>query len=177
MSQETTVYDLQPDPRNPRKRDATAKMLIKESVEQYGMGRSVLIDENNMLIAGHGTLEAAKAAGVEKVLIVDADPDTIIAVRRSDLDEHRKVGLGLADNRTAELSDWDAHLLHQLQASGFGDEVSAWFNQQKLDELDIAAQDEEDPTRPPDAFKEVDDDIETEHRCPKCGFEWSGKAA
>ena len=35
--------------------------------------------------------------------------------------------------------------------------------------------DRDDPTVPDD-FKEVDEDLETEHRCPSCGYEWSGKA-
>jgi DNA modification methylase len=64
--------------------------------------------------------------------VVEAAGDEIIAVRRSGLSEDDKVGLALADNRAAELSDWDAEMLQQLSEEH---DIAPWFEQEDLDAL------------------------------------------
>jgi len=106
--------------------------MIKESLQRYGPARSVVIDENNMLIAGHGTVEGAKAAGIKKVRVIETDGTELIAVRRTNWSEEEKIGANLADNRTADLSEWDQAMLHQLSKEH---DLSPWFEQSDLDEL------------------------------------------
>lgn len=55
------LQQLLPDKRNARKRTDRSAKLIAESLQRYGAARSVVIDENNMLIAGHGTVEIGRA--------------------------------------------------------------------------------------------------------------------
>jgi len=164
----TSIKDLKSDHKNARKRTDRSATLIEESLKKYGAARSIVIDEDNRVLAGNGTIEGAKAAGLENVRVIETDGDEIIAVKRKGLTEDQKVGLALADNRASDLSAWDASMLHEL---GKNHDLSPWFETEDLVEL---MGDRNDPTVPQD-FPEVDDELETEHRCPSCGYEWSGK--
>jgi len=124
--------DLIPDKKNARKRTAQSAHLIQESLKRYGTARSVVIDENNMLIAGHGTVEAAKALGIDKVKVIEADGNELIAVRRTGWSDAEKVGANLADNRTSDLSEWDAEMLQDLAADH---DISPWFSTDDINEF------------------------------------------
>ena len=165
----TSIKDLKSDHKNARKRTDRSAELIKESLQRYGAARSIVIDENNRILAGNGTIEGAKEAGINRIRVIETDGDEVIAVRRTGLTEEQKVGLALADNRTADLSEWDQEMLNRL---GEQHDISLFFSQDDLDgilETEVEA-------LPPEDFDEVDDDITTEHRCPSCGYEWSGKS-
>jgi hypothetical protein len=166
----TSINNLKADHKNARKRTDRSADLIKESLERYGAARSIVIDEDNRILAGNGTFEGAKAAGIKNVRIIDTEGDEIIAIRRTGLSEDEKVGLALADNRTSDLSEWDQEMLHRLSEEH---DISAWFNS---DDLEGILESETEQIAPED-FEKVDDDIETEHRCPSCGYEWSGKSS
>lgn len=107
-------------------------MLIAESLKRYGAARSIVIDEDNRVLAGNGTIEGAKQAGITNVRIIDAEGDEVIAVRRSGLTEDEKVGLALADNRTSDLSEWDGAMLYQLSQEH---DTETWFDKNELNEL------------------------------------------
>lgn len=126
------ISDLKFDHKNARKRTDSSARLIQESLQRYGAARSIVIDEDNRILAGNGTIEGAKALGLTKLKVVEAAGDEIIAVRRSGLSEDDKVGLALADNRAAELSDWDAEMLQQLSEEH---DIAPWFEQEDLDAL------------------------------------------
>ena len=128
----TSINDLKSDHKNARKRTNQSAELIQESIKRYGAARSIVIDEDNRILAGNGTIEGAKAAGIKNVRIIETAGDEIIAVRRTDLTEHEKVGLALADNRTSDLSDWDAEMLHQLSEE---QDISPWFDEDDLAEI------------------------------------------
>ena len=127
-----SINDLKQDHKNARKRTDRSAKLIAESLERYGAARSIVIDEDNRILAGNGTIAGAKAAGIKNVRIIETDGDEIIAVKRTGLSEHDKVGLALADNRTSDLSDWDAEMLHRLSEE---QDISPWFDENDLAEL------------------------------------------
>lgn len=83
--------------------------MLKTSVEELGVGRGVVVDRDNVLIAGNKTIEAARAAGKTKIKIVETDGDTIVVTKRNDLrlgdkDDFRARALALADNRIPTFS-------------------------------------------------------------------------
>ena len=121
-----------PDERNARRRTDRSSALIKESLQRYGTARSVVIDENNMLIAGHGTVEGAKALVIKNVRVIETDGSELIAVRRTNWSEDQKIGANLADNRTSDLSEWDQEMLHRLSEDH---DLSPWFEEGDLAEL------------------------------------------
>ena len=128
----SSISDLKFDHKNARKRTDSSARLIQESLQRYGAARSIVIDEENRILAGNGTIEAAKALGLAKLKVVEAAGDEIIAVRRSGLSEDEKVGLAIADNRAAELSDWDAEMLQQLSEEH---DLQPWFEAEDLEHL------------------------------------------
>jgi hypothetical protein len=110
--------DLLPDPQNARKHTPRNIGLIEDALQEVGAARSIVIDENNVVLAGNGTIEAAGNIGIENVRVIDATGDEIIAVRRSNLTEAQKTRLKLFDNRSAELAEWDAQVLADLAHDG-----------------------------------------------------------
>ena len=128
----TSINSLFADHKNARKRTDQSAKLIEESVKRYGAARSIVIDEDNRILAGNGTIEGAKAAGLKNVRIIETDGTEVIAVRRTGLSEDEKVGLALADNRTSDLSDWDQEMLRKLSEEH---DLAPWFDQDDLEEL------------------------------------------
>jgi hypothetical protein len=108
MSGDCRVKDLKSDPSNRRKHPERNVGMLVDSLHEVGAARSIVIDENGMVLAGNGVIQAAQQAGIERVQVVDADGETIIAVRRTGLTDEQKRKLALYDNRTAELAEWDA---------------------------------------------------------------------
>ena len=91
---------------------------IADLLKQVGAARSIVIDEEGVVLAGNGVLAAAGRAGIEKVQVVDADGKTLVAVRRAGLTPKQKAQLAVGDNRSNELSEWDVPAL-----TGLADEV------------------------------------------------------
>lgn len=81
----TTIAELTLDPKNARKRGPRAEGLLVASLHEVGAARSIVIDEDGRILAGNGTVQAAAEAGIERVKVVDADGETIVAVRRTGL--------------------------------------------------------------------------------------------
>jgi 16S rRNA G966 N2-methylase RsmD len=128
----TSIKDLKPDHRNARKRTDRSASLIAESLKRFGAARSIVIDEDNRILAGNGTVEGAKAAGIQNIRVIETDGTEIIAVKRTGLSEDDKIGLALADNRTSDLSDWDKDMLQQLSAEH---DLAPWFEADDLAEI------------------------------------------
>ena len=127
-----SLNDLKHDHKNARKRTNQSATLIEESLKRYGAARSIVIDEDNRVLAGNGTIEGAKAAGIKNLRVIETDGTEIIAVKRTGLSEEEKVGLALADNRTSDLSDWDADMLKQLSEE---QDITPWFEEDDLAEI------------------------------------------
>jgi DNA modification methylase len=92
---------LKPNPRNARTHSKKQIRQIADSIGTYGFTVPVLIDENAILIAGHGRLEAAKLLGLK----------SIPAIVVKGLSEAKKRALLLADNKIAENAGWDRERL------------------------------------------------------------------
>ena len=99
------IDDLIQDDHNFNKGTEEGARLIERSFKDYGAGRSVLIDKNNRLVGGNKAQKGFKGAGFRKVVIVDSDADTLVAVRRKDVDLDSKEGrdMALLDNLTTQI--------------------------------------------------------------------------
>ena len=88
---------------NPRKNKAAIKH-VAESIKRFGFASPIIARaDDKMIIAGHTRYEAAKDLGLDKV-----------PVRYLDLDPADSRLLALADNKTAEVADWDEEKLEQV---------------------------------------------------------------
>ena len=113
-----TLGDLVPDPQNRRAHNPRNVGMIVDALQHVGAARSIVIDEDNVILAGNGVTEAAVGAGITKVRVIEAAGDEIIAVRRSGLTADQKRALALYDNRTAELATWNVEQLTADLAAG-----------------------------------------------------------
>ena len=126
------IADFKQDHKNARRRTEQSKQLIAHSIGRFGAARSIVVDEDNRILAGNGTIDGAKTSGIQRVRVIEADGDEVIAVRRRGLSEDDKVGLALADNRTSDLSEWDVEMLQQLAEDH---DLTPWFEENDLAEL------------------------------------------
>ncbi len=94
------INDLKPYEKNPRKNDE-AVQYVSESIKQFGFKVPIIIDKNNVIVAGHTRFKAAKKLGISEVPCIVAD----------DLTEEQIKAFRLADNKVAEKAEWDFDLL------------------------------------------------------------------
>jgi hypothetical protein len=113
-----SIDDLRPDPENRRKHNERNVGLIALALQDVGAGRSVVVDEDLMLLAGNGVHQAAVRSGITRVRVIETDGQELIAVRRSGLTPEQKRALALFDNRSAELAEWDFGQLQTDKAAG-----------------------------------------------------------
>lgn len=118
--QVNALSDLTPDPRNARRHTERNVGMIRDALAEVGAARSIVIDERGVILAGNATAKAASNAGL-KLQVVDADGDTVVAVRRSGLTAKQKTRLALFDNRAAEEAEWDTSVLGEFQTDGLLD--------------------------------------------------------
>lgn len=96
------------DPNNYRIHDERNKRVIKKSLEDCGAARSIVADKENVIIAGNGVYEQAKALGIP-IRFVETNGKELVVVKRTDIstdDERRKL-LALADNYSSDTSIFD----------------------------------------------------------------------
>lgn len=120
--------ELIQDDHNFNKGTEEGDRLLRESLEKYGAGRSMLIDRDNRIIAGNKTQRKAQELGM-KVRIVETDADTIIAVKRTDVSLDSKEGreMALLDNLTTQKNlDWDKAELESIADQIEGFDFEGW---------------------------------------------------
>ena len=107
------INRLIPYEKNARTHSAKQIERIANSIEEFGFINPVLIDENYMIIAGHGRVEAGKYLGIPEVPCLFVE----------DLSEAQKRAYILADNKLAEDAGWDDKILKEeilaLDSMGF----------------------------------------------------------
>ena len=106
------MSELKFDPNNYRIHTDKNKRIIRKSLKDCGAGRSVLVDKDNVLIAGNGVYEQAQELGL-KVRVIESDGSELVVVKRTDLsseDAKRKL-LALADNHSTDTSVFDMDLV------------------------------------------------------------------
>ena len=116
MKYETaTIASLMLDPANVRTHDSKNLESIKASLARFGQQKPIVVNSKGIIVAGNGTMMAAKMLNWSSVEIV-----------RTDLEGAEAIAYAIADNRTAELAGWDeAALAQQLAALQIDDEKLA----------------------------------------------------
>ena len=101
-----------PDEQNANRGTERGSKALENSIQKYGLGRSILIDKNGKVIAGNKTLEKAGELGFEDIEVVKTEGNKLVAVQRTDLDlneDQMARELAYADNRVSEVDlVWDA---------------------------------------------------------------------
>lgn len=143
--------------------------VIKESIEKNGQYRSLIVREikngPRVVLAGNQTMIAITELGGTQARceFIECDDDT---ARR----------INLVDNRASDLAEDDEEALAALLADLDGDATGTGYSEDEIKALigDLEAANAVEAPQAPEDFAEFDETIETEHKCPKCGYEWSG---
>ena len=98
---EMETNQLKPYKNNSRIHDEKQVEQISASIEKFGFTQPILIDENNIVLAGHGRLMAAQKLGLSKVPVIVLD----------DLSEAQKKAYVIADNKIGQNSKWNNEVL------------------------------------------------------------------
>lgn len=93
--------ELTPYEKNPRVISDKAVDAVAASIEQFGFNVPIVIDNDNVIVAGHTRYKAAEQLGMQEVP----------CIRVKDLSDDEVRAYRLADNKTAELSSWDNMLM------------------------------------------------------------------
>lgn len=126
------IKDLLKDPANVRSHDQRNIEAIQASLQHFGQQKPIVVDKKGVIVAGNGTLLAAQALGWEEIDVV-----------RSGLKGAERTAYSIADNRTAELADWDGDLaavLAGLQNDESIDHLVTGFTDDEIAELVLADQ-------------------------------------
>lgn len=100
--EEINISEIKPYEFNPRK-NAKAIEKVAASLREFGWKQPIVVDEQNVVLAGHTRLAAAIALNYEVAPVVVADG----------LTDAQKAAYRIADNKTAEYSEWDKDLLQK----------------------------------------------------------------
>lgn len=90
------LEDLVPYKNNPRNNDE-AVSYVAESIKEFGFKVPIIVDKNNVIVAGHTRYKASKKLGINEVPCLVAD----------DLTEEQIKAFRLADNKVSEIATWD----------------------------------------------------------------------
>jgi DNA modification methylase len=96
------ISDLTLDPQNARTHSQKNLDAIKKSLTQFGQRKPIVVTHDGVVLAGNGTMEAAKSLGWDHIDVTTTPADWDINTARA---------YALADNRTAELAEWDENVL------------------------------------------------------------------
>lgn len=150
-----------PYPNNPRTHPPAQIAMLADLMKANGVDQPIVVDEDGVILKGHGRRLAAMLAGFDEFPVV---------VHRG-LSEEAKKAMRLADNQVALLSGWDTELVRgeiaSLKTSGYDVGLLGFGEQQLVSFMTTPG--------PPGSFPTFGEDIDTKYCCPRCGYSWSGK--
>jgi hypothetical protein len=140
------ISDLHFDDQNINKGSEFGNHLLLKSIGETGLGRSVVTDKNNILIAGNKTAEAAAQLGIEKVIEIESTGKELIVVKRTDLDINSVQGLRhkILDNTVSkhnyrEDAEMVAALVEDAEISNLNEFGLSSINQEGGDDVHFKA--------------------------------------
>lgn len=148
---------IKPYEKNARKNDEAVEYVVK-SIEQCEYVAPIILDENNVILAGHTRYRALKKLGY-------TEAECVI---KEGLTEEQKKKYRLLDNKTSEFSEWDFDLLKdELADLDFGDLDIDWgISNTEFEENNEHLREQED------IDLEEYESNKKQVECPSCGFKF-----
>lgn len=141
----TAIAELQPHPRNYRHHPPDQVEHIVQSLRANGLYRNVVIARDGTILAGHGVVQAAEAAGIEKIPVIRLDCDA---------DDPRALKVLTGDNELARLAEVDdrrlSEILRDVREASVEGLLGTGFDDQRLAALLMV-------TRPASEIRTVDE--------------------
>ena len=165
QSETVDITTLEFDANNTRVHPVANIETLKRSLERFGQQKPIVVSKDNVVLAGNGTLQAAKALGWKDIV-----------VWRSALTGMEATAYSIADNRASELASWNEQALAQqlsdLQQYEADLAAATGFEPQAITDLLGTLQ----PAVVREGSKSKEIDVVSgsfQHTCPRCKFEWS----
>ena len=130
---EMPIGEIIPYENNPRKNDGAVDS-VAASIHEFGFKVPVIVDSENVVVAGHTRLKAAEKLQLETVPVIRAD----------DLSEEQIKAFRLADNKTGELAEWDFEKLEKELAELENFDMSVFGFKELENELDSDSKEREE---------------------------------
>jgi len=144
------LEEIKPYEKNPRNND-NAVDAVANSIREFGFKVPIIIDKDNVIVAGHTRYKASQKLGLKTVPCIKAD----------DLNEEQIKAFRLADNKVSEQATWDFDLLMSELDDLTMDMTQFGF----IQDLDV------DTNVDADVDKKFDETEQTgQCTCPNCGF-------
>ena len=99
------IDSLRQDTHNFNRGTEEGQQLMERSFKELGAGRSILLDREGNIIAGNKSQQAAIAAGIKKVRVIETTGDELVAVKRTDIDIDSAEGRRMASVRHLSVPD------------------------------------------------------------------------
>jgi hypothetical protein len=157
---------LTANPRNSRVHSRAQIQGLIAAFRTYGFTIPVLVDEDGVIIAGHGRMMAAVELGMEEVPVIVAKGWSQEKIR----------AYMIWDNRSAEMASWDPAMLKLEVGELAGLNLDLSLTGFTLEEVEAMQPAISTPPTPPDQFPSFGEGIVTTYCCPKCNYRWSGQA-
>ncbi len=113
------ISNLIPDPRNARTHSRANVEALKASLLKFGQQKPIVVNSENMIVAGNSTVSSARELGWQQISAVVTD-----------LSEEALRAYSIADNKTCELSEWDyvtlVEILEELKEEDVDIEVTGF---------------------------------------------------
>lgn len=133
--EQIAIDEIKPYSGNAKKHDETQIYNIMESIRQFGFAQPLVIDKDNVLIIGHGRLEASKRLKINEIPVV----------RMDDLSQEQVDKLRLLDNKLNE-SEWDMDILkEEVDLLDFSDFNIDWGFGVDIEDIDQENLEPEEP--------------------------------
>lgn len=139
------VSEIVLDPVNARAHTSRNLTSLKQSLKQFGQTKPIVVSKDGICLAGNGTVQAAR----------ELEWKTIAAVR-VDLEGEQARAYAIADNRTAELAEWDYECLANLMGDLDHRDLIGWSDDEINDVLSVLTESVEDPEEDEPAEATVD---------------------
>ena len=120
------IDEIKPYEKNPRKNDE-AIPYVMNSIKTFGFKNPIILDKNNVIVAGHTRLESAKRLNMKEIPVIYAD----------DLTDEQIKAYRLADNKVSEKAEWDYGLLEE-ELNSISEIDMALFDFERKDPTDIS---------------------------------------
>ena len=131
------ISELKEYENNPRLINEEAIERVTASIKEFGFKVPIIVDEENVIVAGHTRKLAAQSIGIDEVPVIIAD----------DLTEEQIKAFRLADNKVSEFSEWDFELLYS-EMETLDIDMDLFGFDEELPDIDIDDVFSEEPETP-----------------------------
>ncbi len=153
------VEDIIPYENNPRNNDSAVE-YVANSIKEFGFKNPIIIDKDNIIVAGHTRLKAAEKLGLTEVPCIMAD----------DLSEEQIKAFRIADNKVSEIATWDLEKL-EIELEDLDFDMSEFG----FDNFNFNEENTQNITDNKELDLEDYEDDKFDAQCPKCGFHFNIK--